>query len=68
MVSYNDIIEAVKDHLEDIFQGETVYTNFCPQKFERPSSFVEFGTVSLKNATCGTLVVSLTVKISLAVK
>lgn len=56
MVTNNDIADAIAALVERKFPGESVYRDFTPANFERPSTLVELsGGKFYPNFGCGTV-------------
>lgn len=70
MLSINEILESVKgllaERLPDI-PLERFYTNRTPVDFERPAALITFGRITMEDASCACVEVTLPVVIDLFV-
>lgn len=54
-----DISQAIQTRLEEVFPGETVYTDLAPRDFKRPSNLIELEKLSLDPLSHGLSAVDL---------
>lgn len=64
MTTINDVLAAVKALFETKYPGETVYTNYVPQNFKRPSFLVENLPMTVSPSTVGAVTMTLQVRIT----
>lgn len=64
MVTQADIVAAVKSAIEKKYPAEIVYENIVPNRFERPSFFVESTGISLTASTTETVTFRSSVRVT----
>ncbi len=69
MITNNDIADAIAAMVEQAFPGETLYRDYAPTGFDRPSNLVEIsGGKFYPNFSCGIVELRLQVTLTTFVK
>lgn len=64
MLSFNAILDAVVDLLNERFPADKIYTNLVRKGFSRPSFLVELEKIEMEDASAATLELSVPVKVT----
>lgn len=64
MITQNDLLQALRERMEQVFPGDKCYTEMAPKNFERPSTLIEIDEIAMERLNYSMIQVTVTVRVT----